>query len=242
MTANQIAYASANETQRHNQEMEKLAASELSTKQKQADAAWAQAQTAASRAAEEQRANLERERQNWWQMVEAISETSRHNLNTERIAGLTYESTAALQRAQSEAALRQASAAEAQAAAAASRASTSQFEAETNRAKLGIESAKINLGYANVALGYSQLAETNRANVAKELETSTHNRFTEAETTRSNVVKESETRRHNKATEATDRTKASAQFASAAANVINSGVNVVGGIMNIARVASMTGG
>lgn len=76
------------------------------------------------------------------------------------------------------------------------------------------------LGRQNVALGYAQLAELQRSNLARELETNRSNLAREAETQRSNLVREgqqeaqiSEMQRHNRAAEATERYKADIQGA-----------------------------
>lgn len=70
---------------------------------------------------------------------------------------------------------------------------------------------QIGLGYAQVNLGYAQLAETKRANTAREVlgtsqlsETIRSNTAKETEINRSNVARETETNRHNVQTETTD--------------------------------------
>lgn len=60
-----------------------------------------------------------------------------------------------------------------------------------NVAQEAIGRSQVGASYANVNLGYSQLAETSRANVARE-----------TENTRSNIAREDENQRHNQATEA----------------------------------------
>lgn len=83
--------------------------------------------------------------------------------------------------------------------------------ARHNAATERLSDRQIALGYAQVGLGYSQLAETKRANLARELlgtsqlsETIRSNTAKETETNRSNVAKETETNRHNVQTEVTD--------------------------------------
>lgn len=85
-----------------------------------------------------------------------------------------------------------------------------------NLATEGLQDRQIGLGYAQLGLGYSQLAETRRANSARELlqskelaettrintvravETERANKAKEEEATRSNKAREEETNRHNK--------------------------------------------
>lgn len=76
--------------------------------------------------------------------------------------------------------------------------------ARHNLATEGLTSRQIGLGYAQLGLGYSQLAETKRANTAREVLTSSQldetirsNQAREAETNRANVAKETEIQRHN---------------------------------------------
>lgn len=77
-----------------------------------------------------------------------------------------------------------------------------------NLATEGYQSRQIGLGYAQLGLGYSQLAETKRANAARELlqsqelaETTRNNTVRAVETERSNKAKEDEATRSNKARE-----------------------------------------
>lgn len=83
--------------------------------------------------------------------------------------------------------------------------------ARHNAATERLTGRQIDLGYAQVGLGYSQLAETKRANTAREIlgtsqlsETIRSNMAREAETNRSNVAKETEANRHNVQSETTD--------------------------------------
>lgn len=85
---------------------------------------------------------------------------------------------------------------------------TAQHNRETEaqgRAKLKLEEqlgwANVGLGYANVNLGYSQLAEQNRANIARETETNRSNLAKEFEMNRTNEARERETHRANRVNE-----------------------------------------
>lgn len=81
MTANQINYARLLEDQRHNREGERQRDEEIVHLGRQAGAAEQQAQAALSRVTEEQRANREREKANWYNAFE----TNRSNVAQEAI-------------------------------------------------------------------------------------------------------------------------------------------------------------
>lgn len=81
MTANQINYARLLEDQRHNREGERQKDVELEHSARQAGAAEQQAQAALSRVTEEERANREREKANWYNAFE----TNRSNVVNEAI-------------------------------------------------------------------------------------------------------------------------------------------------------------
>lgn len=183
MTANQIAYAKLREDSRHNRESEK--AGHLT-----AQASWSQARTAASRAAEEGRHNLETERVNWWN----VQEGARHNRAQESTNAFMAESQARFNSTQAQTLMRNALVNERNAdlryhELAESIRHNSWYEAEQGRHNLALEElekrrqdetkrsnlaqedigrSNISLGYANVGLGYSRLSEETRTNKARE--------------------------------------------------------------------------
>lgn len=71
MTQNQINFFKASEEQRHNYEIERQGRQDVASRRITANASRSQADTAAELAAETKRANLERERVNWFTAQEA---------------------------------------------------------------------------------------------------------------------------------------------------------------------------
>lgn len=119
-----------------------------------------------------------------------------------------------------------------------------------NRAQESIQTSQVGLGYAQVGLGYSQLAEAQRSNVAREVETHRSNTAKELELRRSNMMREqqnaqnlrnqralglsqlNEQKRHNLAWE-------SAQDSQVAQGWVNS---ISGALGNVSKSLPLIGG
>lgn len=190
MTTNQVEYAKHIETVRHQKRTEGIQQQQADAQTTSALAAREQARVAGiqvgvaqGQLAETQRANLERERVNWWQAQEA----GRHNRTLEDLQSRSVASTERLNFQQGQAALKQAESAASQAVTASRRADIEEsrvgiqsFDAQTQRMLASIagmnastarlqaqESARHNI--VSELLSQDQLSEQHRHNVAGEI-------------------------------------------------------------------------
>lgn len=189
MTTNQVEYAKHLETVRHQKVSEGIEKSKAQSQRissqaqaEQARVAGLQVGVAQGQLAEQQRANLEKERVNWWQ----AQETGRHNLVNESLQTRSVASTEKLNYAQGSAVISQAESAASQARSAASRAATEErkvgvqlFDAETQRLLASIAGM-------NASTARMQAEESARHNLASEQLTS----FAQSEQHRHNVTSE----------------------------------------------------
>lgn len=196
MTTNQVEYAKHLETVRHQKVSEGIEASKAKSQQLSAQAQSEQARIAGlqvgvaqGQLAEQQRANLEKERVNWWQ----AQEQGRHNLAVEQLQQRSVASTEKLNYAQGSAALSQAESAASQARTAASKVDVEkqkvgvqQFEAQTQRLLASIAGM-------NASTARMQAEELARHNVQGEILTSQ----AQQESRRHNIAAEQESHRHN---------------------------------------------
>lgn len=205
----------AQETQRHNQEQERVN--------------WWSAR-------ETQRHNQEQESANWFNIRTTTAETERHNRQTEDIQSRDVESQSQFRRDTAWAQLMQATQAGRANEIAAQNAQTQKIRAESDRMNAETNrmnattrqselSASISAVRQNVGLGYSQLQESTRHNLANELETRVHNRNTEHEITTNNWLTRSEDQRHNLASESVAQQNADTNAMNARTNRTNAATN-----------------
>lgn len=243
MTTNQIEYAKHLETVRHQKASEGIESvkaqaqttSALAAKE-QARVAGLQAGVAQGQLAETQRANLEKERVNWW----SATETGRHNTEMEKLQSRSIASTEKLNYAQGQAALRQADSAASQAETASRRADTEAtrvgilgIDAQTQRmlASVAGMNASTALKQAQEVARHNAIVESQKA--AEIAESHRHNVVGEVVSTRQSYTEQAKLPILQQQADAqTTRSKATQSMATsqrinAVAGAINSGYNIV---------------
>lgn len=176
MTANQIAYASHLETQRHNTVTEYQNKQDVQSRAATAAANYWNAQTNAFKAQEDKRHNLASEEEIYRHNIHSegietnkLSETIRSNRENEQINWFKAQTDADYKYKQGESALRQATAAEAQAAAATQRAQTDasrldieRYQAQSNRQNAVANSIQAGVAQQNATIREAELAQRKR--------------------------------------------------------------------------------
>lgn len=172
MTTNQIAYNKHLEEKRHNLVTESHEAQDVISRQITAQAASSQAATAANRLTEDQRANREKERVNWFN----AQETARHNLRLEDLSQYSTDKSTAETRYRTD-----------------TEARLKEVDQQLKREEIGVESHKaqsqrISSLASELAARASMFnANTNKQNLAELIR---HNTEVESETKRSNMNSE----------------------------------------------------
>lgn len=162
MTGNQIRFNEYRETKRHNKVSEIHEHRKVGAEEEKARAATTTAETGRLALSETQRHNIQTERQNWWTTLNTLGETSRHNKVQEGIQQFQadvgkYNALVAEQKMRNEYELGQ------------KQAEINARLAKVSESQLGVSRYNAETARQNVGLGYANLEETQRSHKRSEL-------------------------------------------------------------------------